>query len=284
MAVELIRRALMTLGRILRVRKRLPLRGYTPANDGASLVGNLSDKELAELNDLLPWHAFTVDERGRRFGNAAWYGKRTMPQPIPDPRVLLADREFRLSDKHVLEVGCFEGIHTIALCRVAQRVTALDARIENVVKTIVRCALYGCRPEVLLCDLENPSQPTLRDSCDILFHVGVLYHLSDPVRHILALGQLARRGVFLDTHFAEVGRADAAYEVGGRIYRYRPKAEGGRRDPFSGMGAQSKWLLADDISQLLIRAGFPSVRLVETRMERNGPRGQWIAKKAGPTP
>ena len=36
------------------------------------------------------------------------------------------------------EVGCFEGIHTIALCQLGAEVVAVDARIENTVKRIAR--------------------------------------------------------------------------------------------------------------------------------------------------
>jgi tRNA (mo5U34)-methyltransferase len=37
-----------------------------------------------------------------------------------------------LSNKDVLEIGCFEGIHTIGLCNYSRRVYAVDSRIENV--------------------------------------------------------------------------------------------------------------------------------------------------------
>ena len=65
---------------------------------------------------------------------------------MPDRRIVLMNEQFDLADKHVLEVGCFEGIHTVSLAMLARKVTALDARMENVVKTIVRSAMFGFTP------------------------------------------------------------------------------------------------------------------------------------------
>ena len=75
----------------------------------------LSDDDLAVVNDLLPWQCFTVDARGRRLGTRAWAGKREEPQALPDPRITLMGDRWPLAGRTVLEVGCFEGVHTIGL-------------------------------------------------------------------------------------------------------------------------------------------------------------------------
>src|SRR5829696_3960068 len=155
---------------------------YEEAQTSAPFLDRLPDDELRRLNELLPWRAFTVDGQGRPLGGAAWRGKRDAPAAIPDPRILRFHERFELSDKHVLEIGCFEGIHTIALCRLARRVTAVDARVENVVKTVVRCAFFDERPRVFVHDVETEGDDEhLR--ADLCHHVGVLYHLEDPVAH-----------------------------------------------------------------------------------------------------
>ena len=115
-------------------------------------------------------------------GSAAWQGKRAEPQVIPDQRIVLLNKHFDPSDELVLEMGCFEGIHTIGLAQFPRQVTAIDARIENVVKPIVRCSLLGITPCVFKCDVEREPLPIKWLSSDILHHVGVLYHLKDPVR------------------------------------------------------------------------------------------------------
>lgn len=258
------------LGRL--ATRPVPLTGWKEPRNCIPFVDTLSPADLSRLNQLLDWQCFVLDSHGRRFGNAAWAGKRCEPQAIPDRRVLLLHERFDLSDKQVVEVGCFEGVHTVGLCRYAKRVHACDARIENVVKTIVRCALFGLSPMVFVCDLE--ATPVTWDmlSADVMFHVGVLYHLRDPVRHLQQLNRHIRRGLLLDTHIASDADAVESYTVDGRTYRYRRYREFGRDDPFSGMHGHSKWLLLEDIRDLLQRAGFPHITVHETRQERHGPR------------
>jgi 2-polyprenyl-3-methyl-5-hydroxy-6-metoxy-1,4-benzoquinol methylase len=243
-------------------------------------VERLDDARLRSLNELLDWQCFVVDARGRRFGNIARPGKRAQPQAIPDRRIALLDQRFPLRERHVLEFGCFEGIHTIALCRAALDVTALDARIENVAKTLLRSALFGLRPRVLCCDLERAADLDAIPQADVVHHVGVLYHLADPVTHLASLRRWARVGLMLDTHYAEEADATAHYSVGGTSYAYRHYAEGGMRDAFSGTADHSKWLTLPVISELLQNNGFADVEIVERRAERNGPRVLLFARRA----
>jgi tRNA (mo5U34)-methyltransferase len=257
----------------------VPFDGFPPSPQPVPLLDALSDAELQGLNRALPWHAFTVDGRGRRFGNAGWTGKRAEPQEIPDRRIVLLHERFNLADKHVLEIGCFEGIHTVALARFARSVTAVDARAENVLKTLARCAFYGVSPRVALVNVETRPLPLELLEADIVHHVGVLYHLSDPAAHLRDLGRLARRGLWLDTHVADPGTATRTYESGGKVYRYREFIESGLQDPFSGMSAASRWLLLDDVTALLREAGFDSVEILEKREERHGPRVLVAAKR-----
>jgi hypothetical protein len=253
-------------------RATAPLSGYQEHRQEIPFVDPLSDEDLAELNGLLRWQAFTVDRHGRRFGGVAWKGKRDQAQPIPDRRIELMNQRFGLTGKQVLEVGCFEGIHTVGLSRLGAQVTAVDGRIENVTKTIVRTALYGCYPRVFKYDVEQVPADTALLQADLLHHVGVLYHLRDPVRHLLDIGQYIRLGLMLDTHYASVEDAHLQYEVQGKNYAYKPYRELGYEDAFSGLYPHSKWLPLDSIVGLLRETGFRQVEIVETRQERNGPR------------
>ena len=257
----------------------LPSAGFPPAPDAVPLLDRLDDAQLAELNGLLPWRGFTVDGLGRRFGDRAWPGKRDEPQPVPPRYVTMAAEQFDLAGKHVFEVGCFEGIHTIGLCRVAGRVTAVDSRVANVVKTIVRAAFYGARPDVFVCDVEAWDDDQAL-TADVWHHVGVLYHLRDPVRHLLRLGTLCREGLLLDTHVADEATATESMTVDGRDYRYRRYAEGGAADHFSGAYDHAKWLLLADVVGLLERAGFARVDVLDERAQRNGPRVTLVARRS----
>ena len=272
-AKDLVRR--ITGGR-RRAKPNLPLHGFDEHRTPAPLLDGLSDDELQRLNEVLPWACFTADGRGRRVGDVAWAGKRDQAQVIPDRRGLILDDRFGLADKHVLEIGCFEGVHTIGLCQRAAQVTAVDARVENVVKTIVRCAFYGFRPEVFVCDVEDEAAMNQLQA-DVVHHVGVLYHLREPVQHLLALGRVARRGLLLDTHVATPAEATESVEVDGHHYAYRRYREGGVDEVFSGMYEHAKWLTLDGITELLVRAGFSDVDVVEERAERNGARVLLVA-------
>lgn len=286
MTVWGLRHLIARLGRATRLKaqhvvpRTPPLAGDSEDRHEIPFVDPLSDEDLAELNSLFRWNSFTLDRHGRRFGGVAWQGKRDQPQVIPDRRIVLMNERFDLADKHVLEFGCFEGIHTIGLSKLSGRVTAVDGRIENVAKTIVRTALYGCHPTVFKYDVEAvPANADLLRA-DVLHHVGVLYHLSDPVGHLLELGRYIGLGVMLDTHYAADEEAQLSYEVQGKGYRYQLYRELGHDDAFSGLYPHSKWLPLEAIVGLLQDTGFPRVEVVETRQERNGPRVLLFASRA----
>ena len=270
----------MRVPSIRRLQRRSLHTRYSESRTEASFVERLTDDDLGRLNELLPWRCFTVDCNGRPFGGAAWRGKRVMPESIPDRRIELLQERFDLSDKHVLEIGCFEGIHTIALCRLAERVTAIDARVENVVKTVVRCAFFDERPRVFLYDVESEEDSDDLMHSDVCHHVGVLYHLEDPITHLRRLGRWISRGLMLDTHYAREEDVTDEYQVGGERFRFQRYKELGRADVFSGMRPTSKWLRLDDIERVLRESGFDSVEIVETRAERNGPRVLLFAERS----
>lgn len=253
-------------------RPEVPFSGWTKASVATPLLDALEDAELTELNAALPWNCFTVDGRGRRFGAAARTGKRDEPQAVPDPRIAALHQRFNLEDASVLEIGCFEGVHTAGLCGFAREVTAVDGRVENVVKTIVRTAMMGYHPAVFLCDVEDERQAARLPDVDVVHHVGVLYHLKDPVAHLAAVARRTRRVMMLDTHFAHPGDANASLTSGGRTYRCRRYREFGHADVFSGMYEHSMWMMLDDLTAILAAAGLTKSEIVERRDERNGPR------------
>lgn len=267
--------------KISKAQHKLPFGGFENHQNSIKLVDFISDKDLQELNNILNWNCFVVDNNGRRFGNQAYQEKRNKPQVIPDKRILLMDKYFSLANKHVLEVGCFEGIHTIGLSKYANQVTAIDGRMENVVKTIVRCSLFGYKPTVFKLNIEEDLTEYFNLlSADVMHHVGVLYHLKDPVKHLLELGKYIRQGIMLDTHYADEKQADDFYEHNGKKYYYKKHREEGYQDVFSGMYDYAKWLKLDDIVSLLKESGFNQVEIIEKRNERNGSRVLLMAQKS----
>jgi tRNA (mo5U34)-methyltransferase len=252
------------------IKSSFPLLGFTENLQQIPFVDYLSNEDLTELNNLLDWNCFVADVHGRRFGNVAWSGKRDKPEKLPDWRHSILDKKINLSSKHVLEIGCFEGIHTISLCKLAGRVTAIDSRMENVVKTIVRTALFGYHPTVFKVDVENWHSQLEMLKSDVCHHIGVLYHLKDPVKHLLQLCSIVQEGILLDTHFAMEDQAVDIYEVNGKSYPYKKYSEG--KDVFSGMYDHAKWLTLKGLEKIFRDGGFNIFEIVEERNERNGPR------------
>lgn len=235
-------------------------------------VDDLSDADLALLNQMLPWQCFTLDSHGRQFGKAASSTKRNLPQIIPDRRIVELNRRFPLNGLTVLEVGCFEGIHTIALAACGAKVIGIDSRIENVVKTNVRLWAFGIEATIFRCDVEQEADFAKIPTVDITHHIGVLYHLVDPVTHLLNILAQTRKAIVLDTHYAKDEEADHVFELRGVSYRYKHYREKGRSQAFAGMYDHAKWLTLDTLIRLLKINGFLNVDVAELRDERNGAR------------
>ena len=257
----------------------LPLRGFEKARIPIPVVDDLTDEDLEALNSLLPWKCFVTDRHGRRFGQRTSPTKRATPHHLPDRRIVALGKRFDLTGLTVLEIGCFEGVHTTALALVARHVKACDGRIVNVVKTAVRCAMYQVTPTLFVWDVEKPIPASQDPDCDILHHVGVLYHLLDPVGHLHRIAPHVRRAIMLDTHYADPEKATEFYTAGDTSYRYQNYGEGGLADPFSGMYQTARWLLLPDLVRLLEQLGFSKVDIIEERQERNGPRCLIVAER-----
>ncbi|TWT86092.1 class I SAM-dependent methyltransferase [Neorhodopirellula pilleata] len=235
------------------------------------VVESLSSEDLQLLNKILPWNCFVCDSQGRRFGSAFSSDKRNAAQAVPDPRIVEFDRRYKLKGQRVLEVGCFEGIHTVALARAGALVTAVDSRIEHVCKTLVRCGLFHVPVTAHVWDVEQPPPPTLNLDHHFLCHIGVLYHLVDPVSHLMRLLPTVQHGVMLDTHVAPEKADLMSYDVEGKSYSYFQFTESGRKAPFAGMYDHAKWLATEQLLDIFYVNGFDA-DIMEDRDERNGPR------------
>lgn len=235
-------------------------------------IDTLTDNELDRLNKLLPWQCFTLDAHGRRFGCAASLTKRNTPQEIPDRRITELNGRIPLAGLEVLEVGCFEGIHTVSLAGYGAKVTGVDSRIENVAKTMLRAWGFGLEATILRCDVERDDEFATLPKVDVVVHIGVLYHLVDPITHLRKMLARTRKAIVLDTHYAQPNEASKSYSVDGVVYCYKHYKEGGRQEAFAGMYDHAKWLPLDTITEILRACGFHTIDVAELRDERNGPR------------
>jgi tRNA (mo5U34)-methyltransferase len=256
----------------------LPLHGHG-RRTRIPVIEHMSDSKLEEINTMLPWNAFVADSKGRRFGNQAWGAKRNKPSAIPDPRITMLNARIPLAGMSVLEIGCFEGIHTIALAQYGADVWGCDARIVNIAKSAVRCAFFQVNARFFVWDVEETLPEDQTRSWDILHHIGVLYHLQNPVGHLQHIAPRIGRAILLDTHVAEDGKANRSDEASGFAYRYQERGESGYDCVFAGTMPTARWLHLDDLKQLLAKLGFNHIDQVELREERNGLRVLLLAER-----
>ena len=239
-------------------------------------MSNKNMSSVSELNEMLDWHSATELPSGELLGRLGVNkGKRDQPQKIPDKRILRLDDLIDLENKNVLELGCFEGIHTIGLVNAGAKVTAIDARPSNVAKTLVRCAYHGVFPKVYEFDVENLNSQF--GSYDLIFHCGVLYHLQNPIEHLLRLKGVANY-IFLDTHISTEEKSHAVMYEGIEYFGCLVD-EGGWSDPFSGVGNKSLWLTKESLMKALNNSGYLNFIFSEVRDERNGARISLLASR-----
>lgn len=211
------------------------------------------------------------------FGKPYSYEKRNLPQKIPDRRISDLHARVDLQGKTILEAGCFEGIHTVGLAQLGGLVSAFDGRIENVVKTMVRCGFLDVQAKIFYWNLEESAPEHVASSYEVLHHVGVLYHLADPIGHLDFLLDRVTDVVWLDTHVARGGDLQHATHDNFN-YRYENFSESGREPPFAGLTEMAKWIHAEDLEGFLVYKGF-EVEILEKRDERNGPRVLMCGRK-----
>lgn len=208
-------------------------------------------------------------------------GKRGEVGELRDPRVDVLAERFDLSEMRVLELGSHEGNHTVRLAAHAKEVVAVEVRPRNVVCALVRLFVHDVRnARIVLGDVRDLDGSFGR--FDVVFHVGVLYHLNDPVTHLFRIAELADR-LLLDTHVAgDTTRERSDVVVGESTYEARVHWEGGWRDAFSGVDQSSRWLEREALFRVLRDAGFTRTEVLSDRVERNGSRITLLATKDPP--
>ena len=237
----------------------------------------LSDQQLEDLQDAIAWETAMRLSDGRVLGRP---GKRGTISEPGDFRVRALESKLGLADKRVLELGCHEGIHTVQLASVAGEVVGVEVRPKNVVGALTRLFVHDVRnARIVLGDVRDLEASF--GTFDVLFHVGVLYHLLDPVEHLYRVAPMAD-AILLDTHYETPEtareRSDLAYE--GCRYTAYLVGEGGWEDSFSGVESSSRWLDREALLALVGDVGFTRLEVLDDRRERNGARLTLLARRS----
>ncbi|MEM7327820.1 MAG: hypothetical protein AAF437_03710 [Pseudomonadota bacterium] len=241
-------------------------------------LASFSNRDIDYLNTILPWSSYVVDHSGRIFGNMYTSQKRSTPERLADPRITrLASLVENPDSKKVIEYGCFEGNHSAQLCQHFGSVLAIDGRIENCVKTLLRCWMLGQKPDVSCVNLEEVER---LEEADLCCHIGVLYHLSNALSHLWEVFAKTKEAVLLDTQVARQDQLNETLEFRGNslnVYKYIEMDIAFA--PFAGMRPHAIWLLPSTIIDIAEQAGF---KLVEKKVveQRNGDRGRFYFKRS----
>ncbi|MFO0810882.1 MAG: methyltransferase domain-containing protein [Gemmataceae bacterium] len=236
----------------------------------------LTDGQLADFQTAFDWRTGYALPDGRPLGVP---GKRGDVARGVDPRVQAVVERFAPAGKRILEIGCCEGGHTVQLAAVCGEVVGLDVRPHNVAGALIRSFAHGVRnARFALADVRELGHEF--GTFDIVFHVGVLYHLDDPAGHLARIAALAP-DLILDTHYANDTLAwpEVTASHAGRHYAAKRYREGGWEDVFSGVQPTSTWLMRDDLLRLIGDVGYRTVEVIDDRNERNGPRLTLVARR-----
>lgn len=200
-------------------------------------------------------------------------------EPPPDHRLRYLVGRYTNPTWTATELGCWTGAHSCELARHYATITSVDVRPQNLARAMLRANLLGIRNiNFKLAHVDHLDQITT----DILVHIGVLYHLYDPINHLQRLLRTTTAKVLcLDTHINYPKLDQQTLVHHGCTYRYGVYKEFGWGDELSGVEPLSKWLELEDLLKIVREANFV-VRSVEPMEYNVGPRVTIVADRLGP--
>jgi SAM-dependent methyltransferase len=180
-----------------------------------------------------------------------------------------------LAGLRVLDLACEEGGFGIELARQGADVVAIEGRAVNVARARFAAEALGLRSyEVQEGDVREVTLES-HGEFDVVFSVGILYHLDAPAvfEHIHELARMCRRFLFCSTHVSRFGERTARFgerRYSGSYVEEHPTGAGAReraRNLRASLDNElSFWLTPSSLFNLLADAGFSSV--LEMRMPR----------------
>jgi hypothetical protein len=176
-----------------------------------------------------------------------------------------------------LEIGPLEGHHSVILEKMGVRENiAIESRADNLKKCLrIKEKYHLDHTQFLQYDLESlykrERMPTFTGSFDLVFCLGVLYHVPDPGR-ALAWMRSQSNTLFLSTTYIEGNSSQAkGYSYGGKSYHKDDWTEGGIDDPISGMSAISTVLYEKDLLLLMQDVGYSRISMLGKDLQNNAP-------------
>lgn len=195
-------------------------------------------------------------------------------------------------DLAVLELGPFWGYHSLMLDKMgAARIVGVEGRENNIrtCENVKQC--FGLdRATFVLQDIEGLAkgeQPQFSGPFDLVFCLGLLYHMPDPLS-ILRWCRHQAPSLFLGTHYFEPSELDryrlplfevvSTAELSGGRFAGAWYQEGGLSDGPSGLSERSFWPCEKDLYEMLRLAGYRHVNVLGRDLHNNMPHVTLIAE------
>ena len=211
----------------------------------------MTDELEHEFDKYKPW-VTQFNIQGRTYGGSY--------NAAGDPRLKWFQEQFP-DVQNVLELGSLEGGHSFALASLVQikHVVAVEARRDSLQRArFVQGVLKQSKVDFIQANLENFDLASL-GSFDVVFCVGLLYHLPRPWQLVEQMSRVAR-GVYIWTHYARPQDAKVTRQhYRGWVYREWRFLF----DALSGMSVNSFWPTRECLFEMLADYGYVDTTVVE---------------------
>lgn len=176
--------------------------------------------------------------------------------------------------KRILEIGPYEGGHTVAFCHGgAASVIAIEANPNAFVRCLITREVFGLHALFLYDDVHNWINGMMSQASkfDFVCANGVLYHQLNPAKLIHDLGNVTNTVLV----WSQVATATQPSNVegncvqGDNVYLGRVNTYGGQAPRYSGgPNPTSLWLYPDEMRRCFKDAGFKNI--IEKPCPANG--------------
>jgi hypothetical protein len=212
-----------------------------------------------------------------------------------DCRIKYVANTLDLRDQRVLELGSHEGHWSVLIEKMGVRENVgIESRQTNFEKCLRVKDKYGLSQtafhQLNIEDLyEGKIDPPFPGGFDLVFCLGLLYHLPDPAKAVEWFLTQSDT-LFLGTQYVEkeairlYQSRDSRFQDGvlkyqGQSYSGKWYSEYGLEDHFSGMSPRSFWLYEEDLIRLLRSCGYQQVDILGKDYQNNMPHITLLARR-----
>lgn len=226
----------------------------------------LSKNDKLKLIEKVPFWWHTIDFGEGVLTNGRCFGSRE--QSLYFQKIILSAIPKKLSNKTVLDIGCWDGFYSFECEKRGAKVTAIDnnqqekfveevygkKRVKVTDSFHVAKKLLMSNVEFRQLDLYNLER--LRKKFDIILLLQVFYHLKDPLKALDILYKITNEMLIIESHYIKT-------KTSVPVMRFYPGQEL-NNDPTNWWGPNIPCLLA-----MIKSVGFKKVAVFKKYYENN---------------